>query len=448
MNLRHPPCEGGALPLSLVTQVEVSERFEFYGDMVARDIDGDTDVDVAIVGGGMIGLASACLLLQQGFRVCLIDRAGEPRWTPSARDQSRNSRVSALNAASCHLLDHIGVWQNIGDNSTPYRSMKVWDSHSNANIDFDASDVNALNLGYIVENDLVSATMLERLKQNYAASFYFHSNVVAIEHHAESVSLKLDNPEQQIRCRLVVAADGGQSTLRVLAGISVDTESFTQNAIVARIKCERQHQHTAWQCFTPAGPIALLPMQGNFCSLVWSADRDLANELMALDDEAFCIKLQSVFGERLGSLQLAAPRGSFPLYSRHAQQYIAPNLALVGDAAHTTHPLAGLGANIGFQDAACLAEVVEAAQQSGKGYSSHAVLRRYERWRKGENQQVLVLMKAFKQLFGSTDSGVQQFRQTAFSLADRITPLKSEIIRHAMGVAGDLPLLCRQSRNP
>ncbi len=399
--------------------------------------------DVTVVGGGMVGLACACLLAREGFEVIVADAGPVASWNPAEIP----GRVSALNLATRHLLEHVGVWDAILEGrATPYRAMSVWDSDSGARIRFDAAEEGVPALGYIVENALVTVAMLERLRQNYRVGIRHEVPIDGMES-ADSdadgvVRLRLRGGET-VASRLVVAADGARSTLRALAGIGADEQDFHQDAVVATLETSRPHGQTAYQVFTPRGPIAMLPLQGNQCSLVWSRDREDDEDLLALDAAEFCGRLEGHFGSQLGSVGLVGDRLSFPLGSRHAESYLGNRLALVGDAAHTVHPLAGLGANLGMQDAAALVETVAAARDAGKGIGSRSVLRRYERWRRGENGIAINAMKGFKRVFGSTLGPVRHSREAAFRVADGVMPLKHWLAQYALGTRGDLPMACR-----
>jgi len=203
------------------------------------------------------------------------------------------------------------------------------------------------------------------------------------------------------------------------------------------------HQDTAWQCFLATGPVAYLPMRDGYSSIVWSTDTDQAEALLQLDDEAFSARLSDALQGRLGSITDIRERGGFPLRYMHAKQYLQPRLALIGDAAHTIHPLAGQGVNLGFADAACLRDVIAQAHLSQRDIGSYAVLRRYERWRRGDNSLTLNSMTAFKQLFGSSSPLIKTLRNAGLSAGNQITPLRNEIVRFAMGLRGDLSSLAR-----
>ena len=397
--------------------------------------------DIIIVGGGMVGLATAGLFAREGFRVVLLEGGEPPSWSPDAVE----GRVSALNPASRHLLAHIGVWENISRKRvSPYRRMVVWDSHSPARISFDADDQGVSSLGHIVENDLVSRCLWERLEQNYHVTLIHGKRVSGFktEPATGNAVLELDGHDP-LRGGLVVAADGAQSSLRLFAGIDVAEEDFHQDALTATIQCSRHHGGTALQVFTPSGPLAMLPLSDSRCSLVWSLDRTDADGMLSLDDESFCEQLGTHFSEQLGRLRLVGPRRRFSLQSRHATHYVVDRLALVGDAAHTIHPLAGLGANLGMQDAAALVETVTAARRDGRALAGRGVLRRYERWRRGENGAALRAMQGFNNAFGDDRGPVRQLRTAAFRTADRVAPLKRFLAQLAMGTRGDLPAACR-----
>jgi 2-octaprenylphenol hydroxylase len=323
--------------------------------------------------------------------------------------------------------------------------MEVWDSHSDARIRFNANDFYQKQLGYITENELISHCMVARLKQNYNVQLNFSTTVTAVEFEQSSATITLGRDAEMIRSDLIIAADGSESALRKMAGIEQDQEDFQQDALVATFQCEHHHRHTALQCFTPEGPIAMLPLDGQRCSLVWSCDRGKSSALISLPDNVFCSELELIFGDQLGKLTLLQAPQSFALKSRHARQYIGPRLALVGDAAHTVHPLAGLGANLGFIDAAALIETVVNARSEGKSIGNRSVLRRYERWRRGDNGVAINAMRAFKNMFGSSDAFAAHIRQTGFGVVDTALTLKRPFAEYAMGLIGDLPAACREN---
>ena len=388
-------------------------------------------------------MSAACLLAKSGLQITLID-AGEPQpWS----QERIPFRVSALNLASQNILKEVGVWKEIVKRrATAYQHMQVWDNHSDAAIRFNAEQWALPSLGYIVENNLLIQAMREKLEHNYNVTLLFNSELLAIESddHGLTATVRNDNGDHAIKADLAIAADGANSTLRELANIPVVSEPFEQEAIVTTVDCELPHQATAWQCFTPAGPVALLPLEGSQCSLVFSCCVNDVKNYLAKENEYLENFLEGLFGHILGKIRTGAPVRSFPLTNLHAETYLGRHIALVGDAAHTTHPLAGLGANIGLLDVAALCELVANAHSSGRSISSHSLLRRYERWRRGENSVVLSAMKTFNTVFGTTDPVTIRLRETSFKTANQLPPLKTLFAEYAIGLSGDLPQICRK----
>ena len=395
--------------------------------------------DVAICGGGMIGITAACLFTRQGLRTALIDQNALAQWSP----ETISPRVSALNIASINLFKSLGVWESISNKRiSSYTNMVVWEDESNASISFDAASLSRPYLGCIVENCAIVDSIAEKLNQNYHFEKFENTALLNIEYADKGLGLQLDNGST-LNCTLLVGADGAQSRVRELSNIDTAFFDYDQEAIVTSVTLAQSHQDTAWQAFLPTGPVALLPLDDGRCSIVWSCDRKYAEALLNLNEKEFCTRLSAIFESQPGFITACSPRVHFPLRQHHAEQYISTNTALIGDAAHITHPLAGLGANIGFMDAASLSQVVESATDRNLDISRQSVLRRYERWRKGENSLVLNTMKGFKELFGSSLPAARFTRQTGIGIVNRLPPLKNQFARYAMGLAGDLPDNCK-----
>ena len=396
--------------------------------------------DVIVVGAGMIGTTSACLFARQGLRVGLVEIQAVGQLQTTA-----NGRVSAINLASSNLFKALEVWPGSDRNHVcPYHSMQVWDQNSPAKITFEAADLGRKNLGYIIENQAIVAAMLAKLQQNYNVAILDSAQVIGIDRHNTKLRLKVILSDQEIETRLLVGADGSHSRVRKLCDLETRFSDFGQDAIVTAVSTSLDHQSTARQCFLETGPVAMLPLADGRCSIVWSCDREQADELMQLDDLAFCARLQPLFLSELGEIIECQPRQRFALGQHHSSRYIADSVALIGDAAHITHPLAGLGANLGFLDAAALAEVVELAARHGRDIGQQSVLRRYERWRKGDNALVLGMMKGFKGIFGSSHASAKMVRSTGMNLADSIPPLKNTLAKYATGLYGDIPAICQR----
>jgi 2-octaprenylphenol hydroxylase len=318
--------------------------------------------------------------------------------------------------------------------------MRVWDAGGSGAIHFDSADIGERDLGHIIENRVIQAALWERMAECHTIERFCPALPAGLVLGAEFATMAVEG-HGDLCARLVVAADGARSAVRQMAGIATQGWRYDQTAVVATVTTERHHRFTAWQRFLPTGPVAFLPLHDGRSSIVWSTTPEQAAELMEMDEAAFLAALQRAFGDTLGHMQAAEGRGAFPLRLQHAVDYVKPRLALVGDAAHTIHPLAGQGVNLGLLDAAALAEVLLDAVCARKEVGSYGVLRRYERWRKGENLLMMAAMDGFKRLFGSRLAPLRWARNLGLTVADRSGPVKAMAIRRAMGLAGDLPKL-------
>lgn len=403
----------------------------------------DAAFDLVIVGAGLVGATAACLFAKQGLRVGLLDSKPIADGQADKQTGKTDSRVSAINIASMNIFQALDVWQAMLDKRVSrYRAMQVWEDGSDAAISFDAQLFGKPQLGFIIENSVMVSALIEKLRQNYNVSIMQGTTLSQRQVHKDKLVLVTED-NKSLECGLLIGADGAQSKVRELCDIDTASFDYGQDAIVTRVTTEKRHQQTAWQSFLPTGPVAMLPLQDGRCSIVWSCDRDHANHLMDLPDDAFCTALSGYFEQQLGRVLDCDERFRFPLRQYHAAHYISKCTALVGDAAHITHPLAGLGANIGFMDVAALAEVIDIARAKGQNIANHSVLRRYERWRKGENALVLSMMKGFKTVFGQTHEPVKTARQLGLNLVDQVPPLKAQFAKYAMGLSGDLPKICK-----
>ncbi len=389
----------------------------------------------------MVGAALACALGNSSLKVALLDRA-----PPAAPDTGYDRRVSAITLASQAFFENVGAWAGmVRRRVSPVREMQVWSDGGSGAIHFNAAEIGEPYLAWIIENRVVQAALIERLHQFTNVHYLCPVEIadIALADNGAAITLK---DGRLLQARLLVGADGADSAVRRVAGIETQSLNLNQKGIVATVTTEKPHEQIARQRFLATGPLAFLPLdEPHTCSIVWSADTARADQLLALDDVAFISELQTKFGEPLGKIQTVSPRAGFPLALSHAKAYTAPHLALVGDAAHTVHPLAGQGVNLGFLDAATLAEVLLEAAANQKNIGTHAVLRRYERWRKGDNIAMVSLTGGFRYLFSNDLPVVSQLRNWGLSLTDAATPVKNFIMRRASGLEGDLPKLARRA---
>ncbi len=401
------------------------------------------DYDVIIVGGGMVGASLALALADSNLSIALIDQetlSPEPV-TPSSMYAPR---VSALTEASINLFKNLGVWSFMTDQRTcPYSQMFVWDSEGTGAIEFSAESVSKTSIGSIVENKVIRQGILTGLKNTNVALFEAQSDV-RFDLGTASARVTLSKG-RALNAKLLVAADGAESRLRELAAIPSSQKDYLHHAIVTTVQTEQHHKDTAWQVFRDTGPLAFLPlpsMEGkHYCSIVWSQIPCETDKMMTLGDDAFMSALEKAFEKKLGRIEHVEPRYCFPLRQRHANAYYRNNIVLVGDAAHTIHPLAGQGVNLGLMDVAVLADELMRAVERDDNFAGQHIMARYQRRRKGHNLAMIVAMKSFQNLFAADDLAIRWLRNTGLKTVNKLPLLKELIVRQALGTWGMLPLL-------
>ncbi len=394
-------------------------------------------VDIIIAGAGMVGATLACALAKSGaksgLRIALLDaHCPELEWS----DEGYDIRVSAITRASQELLQAIEVWPYIeAQRLSPYREMQVWDDSGDGHVHFDSADLGEPDLGHIIENRVIVKALHQRLAELDNVSLLCPVEMKKLELGEEQVSVSFADGSS-IQSKLIIAADGGRSWIRKQAGIGIHGWEYDQSALVTWVKTERDHQQTAWQRFKPDGPLAFLPLTEGVSSIVWSTSHDHAKALLALDETAFAEELADTFERRLGAIKKVGPRAVFPLRYFETLHYIQSRLALVGDAAHMMHPLAGQGVNLGMADVAALAEVLLDAYARHRDIGAYKVLRRYERWRRADNRVMLFSMDSFKLLFSSQSQVIRWLRNTGLNVTNRVTPLKHAFMQRALNKHG------------
>ncbi len=394
--------------------------------------------DIAIVGAGITGLTLAILLARgkrgERLRITVIDAASRP---VHDIDNDIDLRVSAIAVGSADLLGSVGAWKNIATTRIgPYDRMCVWDEHgspeSASALRFDAAEFGVQQLGFIVENILVRHALLEQLDATNV-EFCFDSPLASVERHGAKMQLQFANA-QTLDVDLVVGADGARSYVRESLGIETHDWPYAQTAVVTHLRPEKSHRNTAWQRFLRSGPLGMLPLPDGRISVVWSTTEEVAEQALAADDETLGQMLTEASDYSLGKLTVVGARGAFPLCARHAQQYVVQGAALIGDAAHAVHPLAGQGANLGMQDAATLAETITGALASGEHPGDKSVLRRYERARKGSNATMMHLMTGLNGLFATDSALLGELRGIGMRLFNQSGPIREHAVKVALGV--------------
>jgi 2-polyprenylphenol 6-hydroxylase len=406
------------------------------------------DYDVVIVGAGITGAAMALSLADSNLRIAIIDGrplAPDPASQKTADgvngfDAGFDARVSALTAASQRLFESLGVWPAmLADRVSPYMQMHVREADGTGSIDFSAADIHAPALGHILENRVITAAMHQQLMACENITVLAPSTVTACTQQKETgVTLTLDN-KATVSTGLVIAADGANSPVRDMTGFRTREWAYQHHAIVTTLKTSEPHQQTARQIFMDEGVLAFLPLTmgrddaGHYCSIVWSLVPERSAALMALSDGDFCQALSLASQHWLGAVESTGQRYSFPLIQRHATDYFRDRVVLIGDAAHSIHPLAGQGANLGLADVRVLAEELLGALENRRALHDPVVLSRYQRRRKGDNLLMMAMMEGFKRLYGPQPLLVRWLRNTGMRTVDRWPLLKNQLIREAMG---------------
>ena len=387
--------------------------------------------DIIIAGGGIAGLSLAVALGRDNIPVSLVEaRQPEMRWPQHSVDL----RVYAITRASERFFTQLGIWDAIQRAGiSPFGDMRVWDAGGSGEIHFDAAELGEPWLGHIIEERVVVSALHQALASLSTVQLYCPHSIEAFDRVDGKQKVGLDNG-LEIAGKLLVGADGRDSRVRDYARIHNQVSSYGQKALVTVVATEQPHQATAWQRFLPNGPLAFLPLRDGRSSIVWSSTSQLADELVVLDEQVFCSRLADAFDDRLGKILSCSERVLFPLHRQHASHYVKAGIALVGDAAHVVHPLAGQGVNLGLADVQQLASVISDAIRHDHNPGSYSVLRRYERARKGDNLAMLAAMDGFKHLFGSSIPPVKWARSAGLNIVDAMTPVKNTLARYAMGL--------------
>ena len=394
--------------------------------------------DIVIVGGGVAGLTLAAKLAgashKDSLNISLVDAAPRPEFSG---DNDVALRVSAIATGSAQLLDSVGAWQHVaGTRVSAYDKMRVWEQNDTpdgaAALCFDAAEFAVPQLGYIVENVLLQHALLQKLDASNV-NLRFSCPLRALRQSGRRYRVEFEDGSTQ-PADLVVGADGTRSFVRSAVGIETRRWPYDQAAFVTHLEPERPHEATAWQRFLGDGPLGILPLADGRVSVVWSTTPGRARRALDATDDELGRLLTEASDEVLGKLVVAGARGSFPLGAQHARRYVLPGIALLGDAAHAIHPLAGQGANLGLQDAAALAEVIDSALQEGLHPGDQPVLRRYERARKGANATMLHFMTGLNSLFTTDSRVVAELRTAGMRLFNRSGPIRERAVKVALGV--------------
>ena len=408
------------------------------GEFRHMTTDGQIVADVAIAGGGLVGLSLGIALARAGIETVVLDGEDPARMKRAGFD----GRVCSIAYGSKRVLDAIGVWAGMAGEAEPILEIRVSDKNAPLFLHYDHKEVGEEPLGWIVENRVTRTALLDAAAECPALTHMAPVSVEAFTPSGERIAASLADG-RSITARLAVAADGRRSRLREAAGIKTLEWSYDQSGIVCTVGHERPHRGIAHERFLPAGPFAILPMTGNRSSLVWTEKTSGVPHLLALDEDGFHAELAARFGDFLGDLETAGPRWSYPLALTHAERYAGTRLALAGDAAHAIHPLAGQGFNLGVRDVAALAELIVDRHRLGLDIGAPDLLARYEQWRRFDATAMIAVTDGLNRLFSNDIAPVRLARDIGLAAVNWAPPLKRLFMRHAMGTVGELPRLAR-----
>jgi 2-octaprenylphenol hydroxylase len=396
--------------------------------------------DVIVIGGGIVGATAACALGEAGLDVALVEARSA---AASEAKPGRDPRVFAVTRASEQILRSLQAWDAMPrEDVFAFTDMEVWDAGGGSALHFDCAELGEPYLGHIIEPRIILAALMNRLGSVSRVTLLRPARFREIHIAADEAVVELED-DLALHARLVVAADGVHSRVRAALGIRTREHDYRQSSLVALVRTAEPHRHTAWQRFLPGGPLAFLPLEANWCSIVWTRPTTEVERLLTLDKESFHAELAAAFDFRLGKITDSGEREAWPLQRRHAERYVTARAALIGDAAHAIHPLAGQGVNLGLLDAATLAQVVLEARAHGRDFGSLPSLRRFERWRRGDNALMMSAMDGINALFSNASTPLQTARVMGLGMVNRTAVVRHLLMRHAMGLSGDLPELAR-----
>lgn len=403
----------------------------------------DFDTDILIAGGGLNGPALALGLAQAGFDVTIVDN----RPTLARADDNFDGRGYALAVASKRLLTAIGVWDDIAGNAQPMNDIKVTDGRAGEGpspffLHFDHTEIEEGPVGFMLEDRFLYRAFMDALGKEKRITQISQDSVIDQAPDATGVSVNLASG-RTLRARLLVGCDGRQSGVAQRAGIKRTGWGYGQTALVCAIAHEKPHHGIAHQFFMPPGPLAILPLPGNMCSIVWSETDENAAEIQALSDEDYMAVLRPRFGDFLGKIELAGARFTYPLNLTVANEFVADHVALVGDAAHGMHPIAGQGLNAGLRDVAALVEILQDAKQRGEDFSTINVLERYQEWRRFDTHALIAATDLTNKLFSNDNPLLRLGRDIGMGLVNASPALRRTFMREAAGLNGELPRLMR-----
>ena len=403
------------------------------------------ETDIAIIGGGLNGAALALALAREGFSVAVFDAAP----VEARADEGFDGRATAIAAGSRAMLRKLGVWERVAETTEPISDIVVSDGRVSEGasplfLHFDHTEVGDEPFGTLVENRFLRRALYEAVAEEEAIEHIAPVKVARVEYGTGWATLHLEDGSEH-RARLAVACDGRRSRTAQAAGVRYTGWDYKQTGIVCTVEHEKPHQGVAHEYFLPSGPFAILPLKDNRSSLVWTERADLATAAMGLDDAGFQAEVARRFGAFLGEVTVTGPRWSYPISLSLANEYVKPRLALVGDAAHGVHPIAGQGLNLGFKDSAALAEVLGEAARRGEDIGDLNVLRRYERWRRFDNTAMALGMDGLNRLFSNDLAPVRLMRDIGIAAVGRIGPLRRMFMRQAAGMTPGLPKVMQEA---